>query len=154
MGIEAWSRGASEVYLLEKNPKVFRNLEENVKRLKEKYPEETKQRPLKTTLQDIGKWVRGFQKLYEDKKEESSFIFYFDPPYFQTKLYEDIINKKIGSGTWYKGDLWIEADNKKGVRREYWDSGPFFVEKEFSQGDSYLFLKYKNNFLSKMLKNN
>ena len=96
MGIEAWSRGASEVYLLEKNPKVFRNLEENVKRLKEKYPEETKQSAIKNYLQDIGKWVRGFQKLYEDKKEESSFIFYFDPPYFQTKLYEDIINKKIG----------------------------------------------------------
>ena len=48
MGIEAWSRGASEVHLLEKSPKVYRNLEENVKRLEDKYPEEATNRLLKT----------------------------------------------------------------------------------------------------------
>ena len=144
VGIEAWSRGATEVYLLEKNPKVFRNLEENVKRLQAKYPKETKERPLKVRLYDIGKWVNAFQKIYAEKKEKSSFVFFFDPPYNQMRLYEEVINKKMCGDSWYEGDLWIEADSKKGVKREFWDSGPFFVEKEFTQGDSYLLLgKYK-----------
>jgi len=144
MGIEAWSRGANEVHLLEKNPKVYKNLEENVKRLRDKYPEETTNRPLKTHLYDVGKWVGPFQKLYEEKKEESSFIFFFDPPYNKTNLYDEVINKKMGIDSWYGDYLWIEADNKKGVKRSFWETSPLFLEKEFTQGDSYLLLaKYK-----------
>jgi len=40
--------------------------------------------------------------------------------------------------------LWIEADNKKGVKRSSWETSPLILEKEFTQGDSYLLLaKYK-----------
>ena len=144
MGIEAWSRGASEVHLLEKSPKVYRNLEENVKRIQDKYPEEATDRILKTHLCDVGKWVKPFQKLYEEKKGDFSFIFFFDPPYNKTNLYEEVINKKMLNDFWYNGDLWIEADNKKGVKRSFWETSPLLLEKEFNQGDSYLLLaKYK-----------
>ena len=140
IGLEAWSRGAQEVYLLEKNRKVYKNLEQNIKKLSERYPKELASRPVRTFLTGIDKWMETFQSLYLEKKEELNFIFFFDPPYEEIKLYKTIILDRLANSSWYKGLIWIESDVKKGLEQNFWDGTNLEIKKVFSQGDSYILI--------------
>ena len=140
IGLEAWSRGAEEVYLLEKNRKVYKNLEQNVKKLSETYSSEFSLRPIRSCLVGVDKWMETFQGLYLEKKEDLDFIFFFDPPYEETKLYEKIILNRLANSSWYKGLIWIESDVKKGLKQNYWNDTNLEIKKVFSQGDSYILI--------------
>ena len=140
IGLEAWSRGAEEVYLLEKNRKVYKNLEQNVKKLSETYSREFSLRPVRPCLVGVDKWMETFQGLYLEKKEDLDFIFFFDPPYEETKLYEKIILNRLANTSWYKGLIWIESDVKKGLKQNYWNDKNLEIKKVFSQGDSYILI--------------
>jgi len=138
IGLEAWSRGASEVYLLESNRKVFKNLEQNVAKLREIHGQEFSLRQIKTCLTGVDQWMKTFMNLYHEKGKEFEFIFFFDPPYHEIDLYKSIVLDQLANSSWYKGFIWIESDDKKGLKKSFWDDTNLDVKKVFSQGDSYI----------------
>lgn len=140
IGLEAWSRGANEVYLLESNRKVFKNLEQNVNKLKEIHGQEFSLRQVKTCLIGVDKWMKTFRELYQEKRKELEFIFFFDPPYHEIDLYKSIVLDQLANNSWYKGFIWIESDNKKGLKQSFWNGTNLDVKKVFSQGDSYILI--------------
>ncbi len=131
MGIEAWSRGASEVILVENHIQAIRCIEQNIKVIKEYYPDEWKERPIKLVKGQAENWS-GLKGLAQ--KSES--IYFFDPPYEDHKLYERVGLPLLEKRRDY--EVWIESDKQKGLKEDYWHEQGFFPQKVYSQGTSYL----------------
>lgn len=143
MGLEAWSRGAQEVYLIEKNKKVFLNsTQKNRDRLCELQPDESAQRKIEVVLSDFERWLSRFIPQYQkwDSTKQKQTIIYFDPPYEDINLYKRVILQKIVSGEWFQGELWIESDELKGLTQDFWKSEGISGRKVFSQGSSYILI--------------
>lgn len=139
VGIEAWSRGADAVYLIEASKSVFRCLQENVHFIQSKCADELKLRPIQIKNSTIERWMGEFKSLYLslDDESKSAVIFYLDPPYELLPIYQEILLKGLAGG-WFMGEIWIESDRQKGKPSDFWSS--FGVEeiKLFSQGTSYV----------------
>ncbi len=78
MGLEAMSRGASEVTFVESNPKVISLAKKNFSELKRKYSLSAEATFIKTDA------LKFLKQLSEDGSEK---ILFFDPPYEDKKLY-------------------------------------------------------------------
>lgn len=139
VGMEAWSRGAEQVYLIEANKSVYRNLQDNLTAISKKWPDEVKKRPLNAKLTGIERWMQEFKAIYlslsEDRQDEV--IFYLDPPYESLFLYQEILLNGL-SGGWFKGEIWIESDRQKGRPSDYWKQFGVEEVKLFIQGTSYV----------------
>lgn len=134
IGIEALSRGALQVVFVEKNRTLVTHLREISKKINSEgqiriYPEE------------VTSWIlKRFKKEYEQftQEEKEMTILFLDPPYEETKIYEQIL--KTLEGDWFKGLFWVESDTLKGVPPTYFSALDSQKIKEFYQGDSYLFI--------------
>lgn len=71
-------------------------------------------------------------------EEKKGTVLFLDPPYEETKIYEQIL--KTLEGNWFKGLFWVESDTLKGVPPAYFSALDSQKIKEFYQGDSYLFI--------------
>lgn len=143
MALEAWSRGADGVYLVEENPKIYKLLKKNCEFLTEKFPEERSIRPLESYQGDALKWLKNFKSLYgswSEEKQESAIVF-VDPPYGDLALYEALLEELAGE--WYSGTIWLEGDNKKGQSEEFWRQKYSIKGKGYTHGDSFLLVLKK-----------
>ncbi len=106
MGIEAWSRGANEVYLIEKNPKAKSAVKKTIQNLKESFAEQIGQRPIFLECQDCLKFLKANELL-----KSSNSILFLDPPYHDESLYLSVF--KLLEEESYVGTLWFEFDLKQ-----------------------------------------
>ena len=138
MGFEAWSRGAQEVYFIEKNKKVFRTLSDNFHMFSNRYKNEFKQRSLIIKNSPVERWLPAFFENYEVQKQ---YIIFFDPPYNKHNLYEFICNLFKNKKGIYKGKLWIESDHLTGFSIN--DLNNYFgkEDKIIKHSDSFIWLK-------------
>ena len=135
IGLEAWSRGAQNIFLNEPNKEVFKLLKRNISEVTKGLDEEVLSRPITTSNILIQKW---FERAGA-REARGNDIFFFDPPYEMHQLY-----KTVGLGLLESLDdsqqLWIESDKDKGLKLEYWLDQGFEPFKVFKQGGSYLAL--------------
>src|SRR5687767_5614459 len=70
MGLEAWSRGARQVLLVEAHPKVLDLLGRNLAALKERCPGDFAERPARAVRARAEKWVSSWAAEYARMGEE------------------------------------------------------------------------------------
>ena len=73
---------------------------------------------------------------WDEVKKENTILF-LDPPYADFHLIEELFNS-IELEKWFKGTLWIESDQQKGLPLSYWEDKEIEIAKTFKQGDSYI----------------
>jgi 16S rRNA (guanine966-N2)-methyltransferase len=140
MGFEAWSRGASHIYLNEVSKNVIRFLEENRENvLLRNHHKKTGE--ISCSHFPAERWIKTFktnyEKLSDDQKAET--IIFIDPPYSEKKIYHDVIDQ-LTKEPWFFGQLWIESDPQKGIPKEHWASIGLTCDKLFEQGENYIFV--------------
>lgn len=132
VGLEASSRGAKKCFLIEKDPKIFNILKQNVKLLDSKL-KHTKRVSIKT---DVFSWLKNFEVEYlqQSKEEQEKTIIFFDPPYENIELYQKL--QLILS--WFKGILLVEACRQKTMNEQKLQELLFLAKKCYRQGTSYI----------------
>ncbi len=135
IGLEAWSRGASKCFLLEKNKSVYSLMMKNVSMLKEFFSGELKDRPVMAQNGTMEKWMSRFQECFLNENA----ILFVDPPYESHELYKEYTLNLLKDEK-VKAEIWIESDKDKGVPLEFWESQGLTPYKVFKQGSSYIAL--------------
>lgn len=128
VGLEALSRGAFEVYLVEKSPKAFQLCKNNIDKFN-KFPELGNATAIKT---DYYKWLKTF--LSSQNTTEDLFVF-FDPPYEMITSYEKVF--ELLKSIQFEGYLVFEACQQKTMKVETFNSKFPGVLKCFKQGTSF-----------------
>ena len=140
MGFEAWSRGASQIYLNEVNRHVLKILEENCENLlvKNNYK---KSGEIICNYDSAEKFLKHFKMKYLqfDENQKNETILFLDPPYSMKSIYFDVV-KIITEESWFFGQLWIESDPKKGIPLAMWKELKLNSSKVFEQGENYIFV--------------
>lgn len=142
MGFEAWSRGASVVYLNEVNKKVLLILEENCENLILKNTHKKSGEIFCSSL-PAEKFIKDFKIKYQSLSEEQKkqTVIFLDPPYSLKSIYFDVVKTLTESEEpWYFGQLWIESDPKKGIPTSAWGDFKLSSLKLFEQGESYIYV--------------
>ena len=148
MGIEAWSRGAESVHLVEADKKVFKTLSLNVEKVLQSVGHDIQEGTLQIYQERIERWLPRFAKMYldGDAAKQNSTIIFFDPPYEMTKLYEEVIlGVLIGQG-WYQGQIWVEADGQKGLPLKFWETKGLPLKFHYTHGSSYVLMLSKQDY--------
>lgn len=140
MGFEAWSRGASKIYLNEVNRHVLKTLEENREALVVKNHYKKAGEIVCKNMPAI-KFIQIFRSEYLklEKDQQENTVIFLDPPYSEKKIYQEIV-EYLQDENWFQGQLWIESDSLKGFPSQYWLDLKFSPVKIFEQGDSYIFV--------------
>ncbi len=140
MAFEAWSRGASRVYINEINRHVLKILEENRENLLVKNHHK-KSGEIHCSHFPAEKWIKQFKLIYEkfSQTEKEETIIFLDPPYSEKNIYLEIVNY-LKADPWYFGQLWVESDPKKGIPMNSLIEMNLSPDKVFEQGDSYIFV--------------
>ncbi len=128
IGLEALSRGADKVVLIEKSPKNILVIKKNAKQLMSKY----------TELSHFQIILGDFTKILSQESISSSnskIILFFDPPYEQTELYEKFF--KLLNSIDFVGKVVIEACQQKTMTIPKFEEEFGNAEKIFKQGTSY-----------------
>ncbi len=140
MGFEAWSRGASTVYLNEVNRHVLMTLEENRENLLVKNHHK-KNGDIFCSFSSAEKMIQlfrtNYEKLTQIQKEET--IIFLDPPYSEKNIYLEVI-KFLQAEPWYFGQLWVESDPKKGIPQTALNELGLVPVKVFEQGENYIYV--------------
>ena len=130
MGLEALSRGASEIWLNEINLVAQRVLDKNVAGFKQKMGLLEGESIHQSSL-DFRKLLQQLSHHPRAWSEEA--VIFFDPPYEEHLLYHELWDHLKG----FQGEVWIESDEQKGVslaaQRQH-----LKVIKEVSQGQHWL----------------
>lgn len=131
VGLEAFSRGASPVYLIEKNANAFSIIKKNVASAIKIDPAS---KNILCEKSDTLKWLAHYLESLTNRDET---IIFFDPPYEEKSLYEETIKLVINSG--FAGEFWIESCRQKGFEPTKIEQmlGKTF-NKVYWQGTSYL----------------
>ncbi|EQC48156.1 RNA methyltransferase, RsmD family [Bacteriovorax sp. BSW11_IV] len=134
---EALSRGANSVICIEGDKKVAQILKRNFQGL-EKSGIDTEK--VLIVIQKAEKWISHFEAQYShytiERKE--SCVLFFDPPYEVRSLYEAIA-KELFEKDWFKGQVWIESDDQKGVKEsELFSLTNKEFKKLYRQGTSFV----------------
>ncbi|MDO9181291.1 MAG: RsmD family RNA methyltransferase [Bacteriovorax sp.] len=146
MGFEAWSRGASRVYLNEVSKHILKTLEENRESLLLKNHHK-KTGEIKISNVSAEKFIRQFKNEYltfSDEQKKQTVIF-LDPPYSLKNIYFDVVKELVASEEekpWYFGQLWIESDPKKGIPHKTWEEYNLMPTKLFLQGENYIYVTF------------
>lgn len=128
VGLEALSRGAFEVYLIEKSPKSFQLCKSNIA----KFDKFTALGNATAVKSDYLKWLKAY--LNSQKNTDDLFIF-FDPPYEMISSYEVVFDLLKSSG--FKGHLVFEACQQKTMRLAEFETKFPGAIKCFKQGTSF-----------------
>ncbi len=137
IGLEAHSRGAEKVYFIENSRNVYKTLNDNINKYISKFDV---QNELSISCIKVEKWLISYRNKYNLLPEEkmSNSIIFLDPPYENTSIYQEVIEQVLVPD-WFKGELWIESDQKKGLSLEYWESNwKSRITKVFRQGTKIL----------------
>lgn len=139
MGFEAWSRGATRVFLNENNRHVLKMLEENRENLLVRNHHK-KTGEIHCSFLPAQKFIYQFKMIYSEfsEKEKEETILFLDPPYSEKNIYKEVVQCLLDKESWYFGQLWIESDPKKGLSIEAVCSLGLKPIKIYEQGDSYL----------------
>lgn len=131
MGLEALSRGALHIVLVEKHPKVFKFTVENCK----KFETENIQTVNKSAIE----WLKYFKASYQtlNGNEQRQTVLFLDPPYENHDVYEQVI-KALEEGDWFCGELWLESDEKKGISQKKLPISRGKLQKAYVQGSNYV----------------
>lgn len=135
IGLEAWSRDARKITLIEKEKKVFSITQKNLDSVKAKCSEDIKIRTIDLINQDCLIWIKTFKEKYEtfSDEEKVSTILFLAPPYAIVTIYEIFLTF---IKDWFKGQVWVESDRQKGLTIE--------AVKKLLEGSD---LKYKKDYL-------
>jgi len=109
MGLEAWSRGAARVILIESQRKAFQVLKSNVDYIQQKFESELIKRPIKAVCSTFQKYL----KEAKFNNSNSSMTIFLDPPYENHSLYSELIDC-IEQSSLSGVELWVESDKHKG----------------------------------------
>lgn len=142
MGLEAWSRGASKVLLVERARSVVNIAGKNLDLVRNKFQAEMDERPIYLQNNEAAKFVNSYQQEYlswSEEDQENTWVF-LDPPYDALPLYKWYLRTFIGEGNWFKGKVLVESDNQKGVKPEWWTKQGVNISKIHTQGVSYIAL--------------
>jgi 16S rRNA (guanine966-N2)-methyltransferase len=136
VALEALSRGADSVTLVEKNPKVFNLTKSNINSIKRS---SSSLGEIDLVKGDGLKWLDSFLKSYEflSTDEKESTILFIDPPYATHDFYRSAFEmiKAID----FCGEIWIESDEQKGLKKNE-ISEVFDASKIYSQGTSFILI--------------
>ena len=136
LGLEAWSRGAAKVILVDSSRQVLSCLQDNVKVLQERFPKESAQRPMLVEKGRLPPYLKKLENFYLSLSagEQRQTVLFFDPPYEQNQLY-DRFGVQLFCKGWFSGRLYLESDQKKGLDIRAWSErfGP--PARLFSEGD-------------------
>jgi len=137
MGLEAWSRGSNEVYLVEPNQKVLPVLKKNVEKVHNSFSEALAN--IEIISLPLRKYLKIFKENYLnwDKEKKENTIIFLDPPYHMEKLYKSVITD-LQEDNWFEGQLWIESDKKIGVPIVYWEDLGLDIIRTYAQSQSYI----------------
>jgi len=136
VGLEALSRGADKVTLVELNSKVFSLTKTNVKTIQNSSSELG---PIELLKGSALKWLKNFQSSYESMKteEKESVILFIDPPYELHEIYKSAF--RLLNEINFCGEIWIESDEQKGLKKSYLEE-LFPNSKIYSQGTSFILI--------------
>lgn len=134
MGVEAWSRGANNVFFSENHRKVFEILKMNIENVEQKYQVS---KDFYLLNLEAEKALPIFLKQLREKNIENETVVFIDPPYEKHQVYFDLI--KILKEFSFKGVIWIESDLVKGPSKEKLTS-LLSVYREFSHGDAFVLM--------------
>ena len=109
VGLEALSRGAFEIVLVEKSPRSYQLCKSNIAQFK-KFTHLGNASAVKA---DYMKWLRAF---IASQTQTSDLIIFFDPPYEQVDGYKDIFT--LLTDTQFTGELIFEACQQKTMKLE------------------------------------
>lgn len=137
VGLEALSRGADELWVNEPHKTVYRILEDNIQVFAQRYGDYFEH--------DVVCWQKNFDQFlkiflasyanWEDQQKKQTIIF-LDPPYGKIEIYLGAI--KILKDSDFKGELWLESDELKGLKsleaKEHFSK----ILKHVEQGDHYV----------------
>lgn len=139
MGLEACSRGADQIYLVEANKKFFQTLKDNVQIFEKKYSSEF-EFALVPKLAKVQNWLEQFKQEYSlwDLDQRKKTIFFFDPPYAMKNLYDKVIIEGLIGEGWFQGDIWVESDRLKGYPLNFWEEKGISYIKSYEHSDSYI----------------
>ena len=133
VGLEAWSRGAQELFLNEPNREVYRLLKKNIEVISKGL--DPQERPIRASNLKVEKWFKGSVSDVNGAND----ILFLDPPYELHSIY-----KEVGPGLIRElrqtQQLWIESDKDKGLPLSFWEDSGFTPYKVFKQGGSYIAL--------------
>jgi 16S rRNA (guanine966-N2)-methyltransferase len=126
-GLEALSRGAEQVWLIDSNKKIVADLGDTLKKLPKAL-----QPKVKAQCQDASSFLSQF------KAPEAPTVYFLDPPYKDKALYIKSIKKVLDLLT-PESELWIEASKHEGITEEEILELLPSITKKYSQSDHYLF---------------
>ena len=132
MGFEALSRGAERVYINEMMRQAFHVLKDNKVRLEKAFGFD--QGNTKVSNFEAKAWVQ--KELPFELPDSSRVILYFDPPYENHVLYQEVLTllKKAN----FSGEVWLEADRLKGPPVETLIGAFHSIIKKVEQGDHFV----------------
>jgi 16S rRNA (guanine966-N2)-methyltransferase len=134
MGLEALSRGASEVVCVEKNKQVTRVLKSNVDSILKKVPNGN----VRVDMASADQWLERFLRIYktwDEEKQNNTYIF-IDPPYELKDLYKKCL--ALIRNSEFCGTLWIESDRQKGISEKDVKDVGYEFSKVYKQGTSFI----------------
>lgn len=146
IGIEAWSRGARGLILIEKNFAHVSVIEKNIKIMRERLPQEIKLRPIRLVKEDclqVDKILKNLKNDFFEKNDngELTLFIFFDPPYEDHDLYNGTMEeiKKIFKGNEeYQVKFVIESCQDKGVSLEKIENIMGRTDNLFKQGTKFI----------------
>ena len=124
LGMESCSRGAKETLLIEKNPLVFKALQNNLEKLKPNPPHSA----ITTIAMDALLWLKNQDSIDAD-------LIFIDPPFEQTNLLEEallLINAKTKLDT--PPIIYVESSAKLDIDRILQKLACWKVEKQLVAG--------------------
>lgn len=146
MGIEALSRGATQIFLNENNRKVAMILNQNkvkIECINNNFKNKVELYSLSAPI-----FLKQFKAIYThysiDQKENT--VLFLDPPYENKNVYLDVF-EILKEEEWFFGQLWIESNRHKGFSAEYLKNLGLLPHKIFEQGDNFIFVaNFPQNF--------
>lgn len=132
VGFEALSRGAEKVYLNDSMRGAFLTLKQNAEGLIKGFNFDPGM--IKISNNDSKSWV--LKDLKYEIPDTSECIIFFDPPYENLALYDDILSalKEIN----YAGEVWVESARKIGPTRDKLTGAFCSIIKVVEQGDHFV----------------
>lgn len=137
VGLEAFSRGADELWVSEPNRIVYKFLETNVRLFAEKYGDYFEQEII-CYQKPLDQFLKTFLSSYStwDESQKKQTILFLDPPYGKIDIYQEALKQLKEAG--FQGELWLESDELKGMKSSMAKEHFSKILKIVEQGDHYV----------------
>lgn len=137
VGLEAFSRGADELWVSEPTRIVYKFLETNVRLFAEKYGDYFEQEII-CYQKPLDQFLKTFLSSYStwDESQKKQTILFLDPPYGKIDIYQEALKQLKEAG--FQGELWLESDELKGMKSSMAKEHFSKILKIVEQGDHYV----------------